>query len=74
MVSGALLELFVELKVLADVDVSELLCPPVDVGVTGALSSGNVGEFGSCSFVFFFLRNPRVGIRIQWTGTGDWLE
>lgn len=64
-VSAPLFELLVELNVLADVDVSELLCPnpPADVGVTGEWSTGDVGEFGSCSFVRFFLRNPRVGIR-----------
>jgi len=64
-----LFELLVELRVFADVDVRELLCPspPADVGVTGELSRGEVGEFGSCSFVRFFLRNPRVGIRAQVT-------
>ena len=65
MVSGALLELCVELKVFADVELNEGLCPAADVGVEGALSSGEFGELGSCSFVFFFLRNPRVGMRIQ---------
>ena len=37
-VSPPLFELFDELKVFADVDVRELLCPPADVGVTGELS------------------------------------
>lgn len=46
----------------AEAEVSELLCPPADVGVTGELSVGEVGEFESCSLVFFFLRNPRVGM------------
>ncbi len=58
-----------ELSVFADVDVRELLCPspPADVGVIVELSTGDVGELGSCSFVRFFLRNPRVGIRAQVT-------
>ena len=46
----------------AEAEVRELLWPPAEVGVTGELSVGEVGEFGSCSFVFFFLRNPRVGM------------
>ena len=65
MVSGGLFELlvvFVELKVLAEVEVSEFLCQPADVGVTGELSIGEDGELGSCSFVRFFLRKPRVGM------------
>ena len=62
-VSGALTELFVELKVFAEADVRELLCPAADVGVRGELSTGEEGELGSCSFVRFFLRNPRVGMR-----------
>ena len=62
MVSPPLLELLVELKVFAEAEVSELLWPPAEVGVTGELSLGEVGEFGSCSFVFFFLRKPRVGM------------
>ena len=37
-VSPPLFELFDELKVFADVDVRELLCPLADVGVTGELS------------------------------------
>lgn len=60
--SGGLLELLVELKVLAEVDVSEFLCQPADVGVTGELSIGEDGELGSCFSVRFFLRKPRVGM------------
>ncbi len=56
-----------ELRVLAVVGVSELLCPIADVGVIGELSTGEDGEFGSCSFVRFFLRKPRVGMRAQVT-------
>ena len=69
MVSAALLELLVELKVFAEAEVSELLCPPAEVGVTGELSVGEFGELGSCSFVFFFLRNPRVGMgaSVMWS-------
>lgn len=69
MVSAPLLELLVELKVLAEAEVSEPLWPPAEVEVTGELSMGDVGEFGSCSFVFFFLRNPRVGMRasVRWS-------
>lgn len=62
MVSPPLLELLVELNVFAEAEVSELLWPPAEVGVTGELSVGEFGEFGSCSLVFFFLRNPRVGM------------
>ena len=62
MVSVALLELLVELSVLAEAEVSELLGPPAEVGVTGELSMGEFGEFGSCSLVFFFFKNPRVGM------------
>lgn len=62
MVSPPLLELLVELNVFAEADVSELLWPPAEVGVMGELSVVEVGELGSCSFVFFFLRNPRVGM------------
>ena len=62
MVSAPLFELLVELKVFADVEVSEPLWPPAEVGVTGELSMGEVGEFVSCSLVFFFLRKPRVGM------------
>ncbi len=67
MVSPPLLELLVELNVFAEVEVSELLWPPAEVGVTGELSLGVVGEFGSCSLVFFFLRNPRVGMEASVT-------
>lgn len=55
-----------------DVDVIEWVKPPVDVGVIGEL-----GEFGSYapdeSFVLFFLRNPKVGMRLLcWRGmVGD---
>ena len=67
MVSAPLLELLVELKVFAETEVSEPLWPPAEVGVTGELSVGGVGQFGSCSLVFFFLRNPRVGMRASVT-------
>ena len=62
-----------ELSVFAELDVSELLCPTVDLGVRGELSTGDEGESGSCSFVRFFLRKPRVGMRARVTGirTGD---
>ena len=63
MVSPPLLELLVELNVFAEAEVSEPLWPLAEVGVTGELSLGEVGELGSCSLVFFFLRNPRVGMR-----------
>ena len=45
MVSAPLLELFVELNVFAETEVRELLWPPAEVGVTGELSVGEVGEF-----------------------------
>lgn len=67
MVSPPLLELLVELSVFAEAEVSELLWPPAEVGVTGELLVGEFGEFGSCSFVFFFLRNPRVGMEASVT-------
>lgn len=69
MVSAPLLELLVELKVCAEVEVSEPLWPPAEVGVTGELSVGEFGEFGSCSLVLFFLRNPRVGMEtwVTWS-------
>ena len=35
--------------------------------MAGELSVGELGEFGSCSFVFFFLRNPRVGMEASVT-------
>lgn len=63
MVSPPLLELLVELKVFAEVEVSA----PAEFGVTGELSLGGVGEFGSCSLVFFFLRNPSVGMGASMT-------
>jgi len=48
----------VELSVFADPDVNESLCPPVEE----ELSTGDVGELGSFSLVFFFFRNPRLGM------------
>ena len=47
----------------AEVEVSA----PAEFGVTGELSLGGVGEFGSCSLVFFFLRNPSVGMGASMT-------
>lgn len=47
----------------ADVDVRDPLGPPAEVGVMGEFSA----ECWSCSFVFFFFRNPRVGMRASVT-------
>lgn len=64
-VSPALSELPTELKVFADVEVKDALCPPEDC------STGELGAFGSWSLVFFFLRNPRFGIdALVWGGGG----
>ncbi len=64
LVSPALSELPTELKVFADVEVSDGLCAPDDG------STGEDGAFGSCSLVFFFFKNPRVGIDALVRGGG----
>ena len=62
-VSPALSEPLVELRVFDDADV-EVLCPTPEEDET-VWSIGDVGELGSCSLVFFFFRNPKVGIELR---------